>query len=140
MFFCASCCLLKIFSADSFLLSPFHTFYIFVFSLLSNYLQYLPPTGTILLKVLIFLCNLVFCLGDVIGREAFGFLVPSSQPEPILGCIFDTSTFKQVWFFGLVLVLRCFIVSSFCPRSTQQNFSQCLTRHSGFFHRLSAHY
>jgi hypothetical protein len=32
----------------------------------------------------------------VIDNEAFGFLVPSSQPEPILGCIYDTSTFRQV--------------------------------------------
>jgi len=31
----------------------------------------------------------------VLDVEAFGFLVPSNQPEPILGCIFDTCTFPQ---------------------------------------------
>jgi len=32
---------------------------------------------------------------SVLDMEAFGFLVPSNQPEPILGCIFDTCTFPQ---------------------------------------------
>lgn len=33
--------------------------------------------------------------GNILSEEGFGFLVPSNQPEPILGCIFDTCTFKQ---------------------------------------------
>jgi len=33
--------------------------------------------------------------GDILKEEGFGFLVPSNQPQPILGCIFDTCTFKQ---------------------------------------------
>ncbi len=43
--------------------------------------------------------EIILCVripGRVIDNEAFGFLVPSSQPEPILGCIYDTSTFRQV--------------------------------------------
>ena len=32
---------------------------------------------------------------DLQGQQAFGFLVPASQPEPLLGCIFDTCTFPQ---------------------------------------------
>ncbi len=43
--------------------------------------------------------DIILCVripGRVIDNEAFGFLVPSSQPEPILGCIYDTSTFRQV--------------------------------------------
>ena len=34
--------------------------------------------------------------GKVLDHQGFGFLVPSSQPEPILGCIYDTCTFPQV--------------------------------------------
>ena len=41
------------------------------------------------------LTNLEYSGRDVQGRQGFGFLVPSSQPEPILGCIFDTCTFPQ---------------------------------------------
>jgi len=33
--------------------------------------------------------------GNILKNEAFGFLVPSNQPIPILGCIFDTCSFKQ---------------------------------------------
>ncbi|XP_023334507.1 protoporphyrinogen oxidase [Eurytemora carolleeae] len=33
--------------------------------------------------------------GNILKNPGFGFLVPSNQPEPILGCIFDTCTFKQ---------------------------------------------
>ena len=33
--------------------------------------------------------------GRVLDHQGFGFLVPSSQPEPILGCIYDTCTFPQ---------------------------------------------
>ena len=52
--------------------------------------------------------------GRVIDNEAFGFLVPSSQPEPILGCIYDTSTFRQVtlpsgcWYSGKNLTATTF--------------------------------
>jgi len=36
--------------------------------------------------------------GNVLNRDpAFGFLIPSSQKEPILGVIFDSSAFPQVW-------------------------------------------
>jgi len=38
--------------------------------------------------------NLVY-RGQVLDHEGFGFLVPSSQPQPILGCIYDTCTFPQ---------------------------------------------
>jgi len=35
--------------------------------------------------------------GNVLNRDpAFGFLIPSSQKEPILGVIFDSSAFPQV--------------------------------------------
>jgi len=33
--------------------------------------------------------------GNILKNEAFGFLVPSNQPDPILGCIFDTCSFRQ---------------------------------------------
>merc|ERR1719420_299982 len=33
--------------------------------------------------------------GKVLDHQGFGFLVPSSQPEPILGCIYDSCTFPQ---------------------------------------------
>merc|ERR1719221_1791011 len=32
---------------------------------------------------------------QVLDHEGFGFLVPSSQPQPLLGCIYDTCTFPQ---------------------------------------------
>jgi len=38
--------------------------------------------------------NIMF-KGNILKNEAFGFLVPSNQPEPILGCIFDTCSFRQ---------------------------------------------
>ena len=35
--------------------------------------------------------------GNVLNRDpAFGFLVPSTQKEPLLGVIFDTCSFPQV--------------------------------------------
>jgi len=33
--------------------------------------------------------------GKVLDHQGFGFLVPSNQPEPILGCIYDSCTFPQ---------------------------------------------
>lgn len=33
--------------------------------------------------------------GNILKNEAFGFLVPSNQADPILGCIFDTCSFRQ---------------------------------------------
>lgn len=39
--------------------------------------------------------NLEYTGKDVQGGQGFGFLVPSSEPEPILGCIYDTCTFPQ---------------------------------------------
>jgi len=33
--------------------------------------------------------------GKVLDHQGFGFLVPSSQPDPILGCIYDSCTFPQ---------------------------------------------
>jgi len=33
--------------------------------------------------------------GNVLDSNGFGFLVPSNQSDPILGCIFDTCTFRQ---------------------------------------------
>ena len=33
--------------------------------------------------------------GRVLDHQGFGFLVPSSQPDPILGCIYDSCTFPQ---------------------------------------------
>jgi len=41
------------------------------------------------------LVNMEFKGRDVLDHQAFGFLVPSSQPQPMLGCIFDTCTFPQ---------------------------------------------
>jgi oxygen-dependent protoporphyrinogen oxidase len=39
--------------------------------------------------------NLEYRGRDVQGGRGFGFLVPSDQPEPILGCIYDTCAFPQ---------------------------------------------
>ena len=39
--------------------------------------------------------NLEYLGRDVQGDKGFGFLVPPTQPEPILGCIYDTCTFAQ---------------------------------------------
>jgi len=33
--------------------------------------------------------------GNVLDHQGFGFLVPSNQPEQLLGCIYDTCTFPQ---------------------------------------------
>jgi len=33
--------------------------------------------------------------GKVLDHQGFGFLVPRSQPDPILGCIYDSCTFPQ---------------------------------------------
>jgi len=43
--------------------------------------------------------------GKVLDHEGFGFLVPSNQPEQLLGCIYDTCTFPQ----GNRTVLTCMI-------------------------------
>jgi len=43
--------------------------------------------------------------GKVLKHEGFGFLVPSSQPEQLLGCIYDTCTFPQ----GSRTILTCMI-------------------------------
>lgn len=34
--------------------------------------------------------------GRILDHQGFGFLVPSSQSDPILGCIYDSCTFPQV--------------------------------------------
>lgn len=39
--------------------------------------------------------NMDFKGRGVLDHEGFGFLVPSSQPQPLLGCIYDTCTFPQ---------------------------------------------
>jgi len=39
--------------------------------------------------------NMEFKGRQVLDHEGFGFLVPSSQPQPLLGCIYDTCTFPQ---------------------------------------------
>jgi len=33
--------------------------------------------------------------GKVLDHQGFGFLVPQSQPQPLLGCIYDSCTFPQ---------------------------------------------
>ena len=50
------------------------------------------------------LANIEF-KGKVLDQEGFGFLVPSSQPQQLLGCIFDSCTFPQ----GPRTVLTCMI-------------------------------
>ena len=39
--------------------------------------------------------NLEYPGRDIQGGKGFGFLVPPTEPEPILGCIYDTCTFAQ---------------------------------------------
>lgn len=39
--------------------------------------------------------NLEYSGRDIQGDKGFGFLVPPTEPEPILGCIYDTCTFAQ---------------------------------------------
>ena len=39
--------------------------------------------------------NLEYAGRDIQGDKGFGFLVPPTEPEPILGCIYDTCTFAQ---------------------------------------------
>ena len=39
--------------------------------------------------------NLEYSGRDIQGGKGFGFLVPPTEHEPILGCIYDTCTFKQ---------------------------------------------
>ena len=39
--------------------------------------------------------NMEFKGREVLDHSGFGFLVPSSQPQPLLGCIYDTCTFPQ---------------------------------------------
>jgi len=39
--------------------------------------------------------NLEYSGRDIQGDQGFGFLVPPTEPEPILGCIYDTCTFAQ---------------------------------------------
>ena len=39
--------------------------------------------------------NMEFKGRQVLDHEGFGFLVPSSEPQPLLGCIYDTCTFPQ---------------------------------------------
>jgi len=43
--------------------------------------------------------------GKVLDHEGFGFLVPSSEPEQLLGCIYDSCTFPQ----GPRTVLTCMV-------------------------------
>ena len=51
---------------------------------------------------------------------AFGFLVPSSQKDPILGVIFDTCSFPQVLNFiiNVIIIYRMFNCIIFCLRQS----------------------
>ena len=64
----------------------------------SKMMQNLSPEVSSLLSSIPFVNVAVVNIqykGKVLDHQGFGFLVPSSQPDPILGCIYDSCTFPQ---------------------------------------------
>jgi len=64
----------------------------------SQMMQNLSPKVSSLLSSIPFVNVAVVNIqykGKVLDHQGFGFLVPSSQPDPILGCIYDSCTFPQ---------------------------------------------